>query len=366
MTEPLIKRWRKWVGIDPATTLFCQRVVLDGRVKRHVRSRALAWLASCRDAGFSTGLDADFSDPALAGHLEALSRAPVGPLRWLKAGVAIYRLAEASGERPRGIPLPAFAAEGWAVSAAEARARLPATDQAKLLKIEQIVRTSSLRQWQGLGARMCKGPDGRKHKATVSISTANMQVSTVNFFLRHAYSQKWRPYTLAGLLTPKRVTNFLYYSSTWKGEGLSDRTIEMREHCLLDFFYRGRDARPNRVAVIDAKRDAAIRKAMAVEHAHPEHWNRNPRKRKHTPKAWTPDRDDVKLLIGSLEEEIERIDERRARGAISEYGYWLDLRDAVLMLCTLFCMWIPLAPARCYICVATAPPVQLVTQMASS
>lgn len=339
-----------WTGIDPDTKAFCDELVNDGAMWEATRVAARRWLRSCAERGLSTSLDAEFSDPALAAHLEAcLTAAPPSGVPGddtlhivqLRPALKLYALAHARGRRRTGPPVVPEYVRGWEVKAETARAHLPAADRRKLQKIDELIRDSSVRQWQGLGVTTSKGLDGRRHKPTVAHTTAGNLIDTVDAFLRHAYTAKWRPFTLAALLTPRRIAQFLYYSATYAGQRRGIRTIERQEDLLLDFFYRGREAWPpsKRVVVLTAKQDARIRAEMLKENQHKDQWNRKPEPPRTGKNKWFPNRDEVSLLIAGLEEQIARIDERRARTAISPREYWLRLRNAVLTLCTLFCMW---------------------------
>jgi len=207
-------------------------------------------------------------------------------------------------------------------------------------RIEQHISASAKKQWAGMGAPMVRGADGRKHKATVSVANAEMITRTAWAFLRHAYLKEWKPFTLKGLLTPERITDFLYHSSCVDGAGVQLTTVRMREQQLLDFFYRGRNARPNPVVVITAELEKKIRQAMAEEQEHRDEWNLAPANQSNTGKhKWYPELAEVRLAERALLEQIDRAEERHDRGGMSDLKFWQEVRDAVLTLCTMYCMW---------------------------
>jgi len=347
------RRWNKlWKGIDPITITFCDDLARAKVINACYKGDARDWFVALRDAGLSTSLDADFSDPAMAAFLEerlklgcypGLQKKRIRHVRHIKHALKAYFLAaqpqyklRTNSVPPVAIPIP----RRWKISRGDARAMLPAADRAKLQQIDTVIRASAKKQWVGLGAAMLKGTDGRMHKATVSATQAEKLVETVDDFLRHAANSNWPNFTLAKLLTPERVTNFLYYAKRYDGGGLSPHTIQNRENNLLDFFYRGRVARPAPVVVITPKQEQAIRAAMLEEQQHKDQWNLTSPALLNTGKSkWYPVLDEVRLGILALEEQITRADEQHERGFISDERHWLDVRNATMALCALYCMW---------------------------
>lgn len=113
-----------------------------------------------------------------------------------------------------------------------------------------------------------------------------------------------------------------------------------RERLLLDYFYRGRVARPNPVVVISEAEDQKIRAAMAEEQQYQHQWNLSAPSLSNTGEhKWYPDLDQVKLAITALEDQIVRADLQHDRGLVSDKRHWLNVRDATMTLCALYCMW---------------------------
>ena len=354
MANPGVRRrWDKlWAGIDPETKAFCERMEAEGRIAPQYKSASRDWFISLRDAGLSTSLDADFNDPPMAAHLDEMLRGACYPglekerkrhLDRVRRGLKIYVLASERQYGLRKLAVPPIAIpipRHWSVTEEHVRAALPQADRERLRRIASLIYASAKRQWQGFGAEKLLGKDGRYHKATVSVSHAPKLEQTVIAFLRHAYYKQWKPFTLHGLLTPDRVTDFLYYGWRWDGGPRSIATVKRYEGQLLDFFYRGRAARPDAVVVITDEQEAKIRTAMLEEQPHKDQWNVSDPSLSNTGKAkWYPERHEVESAMKTLEEEFDRIEERHARGATSDRKYWLELRNLVLTLCTIYCMW---------------------------
>lgn len=345
-------KWNhKWNGIDPATKAFCDEMVSKGLLHHRRKAAIREWLSGCARAGLSTMLDADLTGPAFTAHLEnqlkaagqsALPGAPgSSQITWLRMGLTIYDLAIAQGLRQR--PAPALAAptpRRWSVTIPEARAALPQSDQAEIAAIEAIFNALAVRQWRGLGLGVRRHATGLKHKGTLSVGVVTMTINAVGGFLQYAYLQGWKPFTLRDLLTPERLTRYFYYASRPDGQGIARSTALRRESQILDFFRRGREARPTPVTVLSAADDAAIRVKMAEEHEHEDQWCLTPPNLSNTGAyKWFPNLDQVRLAVVSLHEQIDRAEERYARGGLNARGRWLAVRDATLALCTLMCMW---------------------------
>ncbi|MEK6225549.1 MAG: hypothetical protein AABM40_04555 [Chloroflexota bacterium] len=346
------RRWnRSWAGIEPATMNFVYRMINEQVVSSPYRTWALQWFAGLRDAGLPTSLDADLEDPKFRDYLDeilaelwypGLEKKRGRHIQPIKNGMKMYDLAAKFGERTRPVPEFSKTKPRPELTGAQARLLLPAADLAKVEAIEKIIRAKVLKQWTGEGVDARKGPDGYRRKATLSISGGDNLIKTVEYFLRYAALQKWEPFTLDGLLTSERIVDFLYYGGRLDGSGLSEQTIEIRASCLLDFFARGRIARKNPIVVITAEHELEIKAAMAEEELHRDEWNCKRRPDGNSARddtKWYPEVDQVALAIAALEEQLARADERHGRGQVSDYAYWLELRNTVLTLCTLYCMW---------------------------
>jgi hypothetical protein len=228
-----------------------------------------------------------------------------------------------------------------AITKETARGMLPIADRQSIEAIETLIQASAKKQWKGEGAESIRRSDGRHHKDTVSVQGALALSRTVDDFLRFAASQeKWRPFTLSKLLTPKRVTRFFYYAARYDGGGLSHHTVKNRETKLLNFFKRGRLAQPDPVVVVTSEQEEAIRKLMADEQQNRGQWNLSPCSLSNTGKAkFYPLLEQVAFAIAALEEQIVRADEAHVRGFISDEAHWRAVRDATMTLCTIYCMW---------------------------
>lgn len=355
MTNPGMQaRWGQlWVGIDPATKAFVEQVHLAGEISDEYKGDVRDWLQACRDAGVSTSLDADFTDPRMAKLLDerlslgcypSLRKKRVRHIEHVKHALKIYFLAAQPqhGLRTRSVPPVAVPIPSrWSLSRADARALLPEADQRKLEAIDRLIRASAKKQWMGMGAKMIS-TNGRRHKATVSVGGSVKLSEVVDYFLRFAALQnpKWNPFTLKALLTPERVVQFLYYAHRYDGGALSLWTVRNRERLLLDYFHRGRVARPTPVVVITEQQDEAIRRALASEQQYQDQWNLSAPSLSNTgADKWYPDVSQVELAISALEADIVRADDAHERGFSTDKQHWRAVRNATMTLCALYCMW---------------------------
>ena len=341
-----------WDGIDPATRAFCDWLVRLNLLRNCQITDARDWLRSCVDAGVSTSLDADFDEPKMAKLLElqltyacfpGLKRTRLYHIEHLRHGLRIYYFAAQPQFALRTRPVPPVAtviARRCPVSAAQARAMLPADEQQKLKRIDEMIRACAVRQWTGRRAKLRLGEDGRRHKATVSLSHGEQLIDTMNDLLQHGAVSGVSPFTLDALLTKEHVVKFLYYSKRYDGGLFARRSIKNREWCLPDYIYRGRAGRPQAVELITPEREQEIRAAIKKEQAHADEWWAAPDELSNSGDSkFYPTLDQVRLAITALEEEIALAEDALARGRMTRKRAWRQIRDAVMTLCAIYGMW---------------------------
>lgn len=340
---------KEWEGIDTATVAFAERMKREGRLYGTEPTSARTWLQGLRAVGLPTDLNADFDEPAMAAHLDKAVRASayatvekkkLGHITELRNALKIYALASAEGLRQR--PLPPLAERHprrFKTSHAEIRALLPLEDQQKLAKIEVIVRSLARTQWEGRGTGPFRDADGRTRHATISISTAEREINAVKSFLQHCHRKQWTPFTLAELLTPERICDFVYYGERHDGSYRTSGGSDNLCFNLVDFFYRGRVHHPDPVVVISDELQKLIDARVAFEKTRRHLHHARPASESNTGEAkWFPSLDQVEWAIDALQDQIAQADDRYRRGGITRRQYWLAVRDATLALVALYIM----------------------------
>lgn len=336
---------RLWRGIDPGAIDLIWRAYEDGRLALDQRYAARRWLRSCLAAGLPTDLNADLLEPQMAEHLRrslAPVEGPTGVAREdpsrIRRGLLIYKLALEAGLRNRPIPAIAQQVRPQAgLDPSTLLSLLPEADQAKLRGIDRILDDLVVLNWRRRGGPASKTSDGRQHRPTIAERSAIVLRSAVRVFLRHAHRRGWT-FTLDELLTPEHVVDFAFYGETNTGRPLALATASLRVHGLLDYFRRGRTHRPA-VVVIDEAREQAIRKAIEADHAFSHLWNVDATGTRAGDQKWFPDIKKVETALAALEEKIRRADQMYELGSLTRLVYWREIRDTVIAICDLVCMW---------------------------